>query len=178
LATGLHADQRGLAVYSMRRTTADDSAVGTGARAYDWAVLARAADLLLVSGYNESPASRPGPVSTTNGFQAVVGYAASVARANVVPLVAQYGYWWPTASGGTRTLLATQDAETERLTQGLAGTPSDGAMSYVRPDGSVVWYETAGGAAARVRQAQASGMAWWGLFSMGREPDAFWSSIP
>jgi spore germination protein YaaH len=176
LAAALHADGRSLAVYSPRRVTADDARVPNFVKAYDWAALAAAADLLVVSGYNETaPATTPGPTSTAAGFQAVVDYAAQVSRTKVVPLVGQFGFSWPSAAGGARTLIATVDAEAERASLGLAGTPSDGDVAYTRPDGSVVWFETAQGGTSRIEQVRASRMAWWGMFSMGREQDAFWS---
>ena len=62
LAAALHAKHRKLAIYAVRRTATD---VDDGAAAYDWAALARAADLVLASGYNEhSATTAPGPVTT------------------------------------------------------------------------------------------------------------------
>ena len=96
LSGALHAAHRKLAVYAVRRTATD---VDDGAAAYDWAALARSADLVLASGYNEhSAVTSPGPVTTGAGFAAVAQYAAATSKGKIAPAMGAFGY----AVGGRR----------------------------------------------------------------------------
>jgi hypothetical protein len=159
-ARRLHRVGRRLAVYVPR----------TGA-AYDWAALARSADLVLCSGYNEHWAgSAPGPITTTDGFRSV---AARAARIGGVPLAGAFGYRWG-ARGGE--LIATVDAERLRRRLGARGAHADGSVRF-RAGRDTVVYESAAGLRARVVAARAAGARWIGLFSLGREPLRFWRGL-
>jgi spore germination protein YaaH len=162
LARRLHRGGRRLAVYVPRRT-----AVGAtrSTAAYDHRSLARSADLVLASGYNEhSAGGQPGPITTARGFRQVVRYAAGISRSRIVPVLGAFGYSWP-AGGGRAELIGSHDAEARRR----GGRRSGGAVTYVR-DGARVWYESSAGLASRVRAARRERMRWVGLFSLGREP--------
>jgi spore germination protein YaaH len=168
LAARLHAADRRLAVYVPRRTAA------RGDAAYDWRALARAADLVIASGYNEhSAAGPPGPVTTAAGFARMLGYAAGVSRSRVAPAVGAFGYSWP-ARGGAGDLVSSVAADRwrRRADARLRGAGGD---AYFFADGRVVHYQTAVALAARARDARDVGMRWLALFSLGREPEAFWS---
>ena len=162
---------RSLAVYVPRRTAA---APVVSAAAYDWNALADAADLVLASGYNEHyRAGKPGPVTTSVGFAEMLAYASSASRRNVVPTIAGFGYQWPW-SGGLATLVPAAVAVSSPYA--ALATQDDGEISYLTPDG-VVWSETTAGMASRAAAAAESGFRWLGLFTIGREPRDFWSSI-
>ena len=162
LARRLHRGGRRLAVYVPRRTAV---AATRSTAAYDHRSLARSADLVLASGYNEHFAGgQPGPITTARGFREVVRYAAGISRSRIVPVLGAFGYSWP-AGGGRAELIASYDAEARRR----GGRRSGGAVTYLR-DGARVWYESSAGLAARVRAARRERMRWVGLFSLGREP--------
>jgi spore germination protein YaaH len=166
VARRLHRAGRWLAVYAPRRTAAR---VTRSAAAYDWTALARAADLVLASGYNEHAAfTRPGPVTTTRGFRDVLRYAARVSRRRVAPTAGAFGYSWP-LGGGPGRLVASHEAERLRVGAPQGSRRVGGARTYVS-GGRRVWYETAAGLAERSRAARRAGFRWLGLFSLGREP--------
>ncbi len=166
-AAGLHQVDRKLAVYVPR------PGPGEGA-SYDWRTIARHADLLLASGYNEHWAgSRPGPITTPKGFDAVTERALKLAgKRKAVPTLGAFGYRWP--RGGRGTLISTNDAQ--RLRGSRTHTRRDGAERF-RAEGDTVVYETAAGLRARARAARAAGAHWIGLFSLGREPARFWDGF-
>jgi len=166
-AAGLHEVDRKLAVYVPR------PGPGEGA-SYDWRAIARHADLLLASGYNEHWAgSRPGPVTTAKGFDAVTKRALQLAgKRRAVPTLGAFGYRWPRDGRGT--LISTTDAQ--RLRGAAKHTRRDGAERF-RAGGDTVVYETAAGLRARARAARAAGARWIGLFSLGREPARFWDDF-
>jgi hypothetical protein len=144
---------------------------GEGA-AYDWRAIARRADLLLVSGYNEHwSGSRPGPITTSRGFAAVVDRGLALAGAKAVPLAGAFGYRWPQGQ-----LISTVDAARLRRETGARARRRDGAERF-RVNGETVVYETAAGLRMRVAAARRAGARWIGLFSLGREPASFWRVI-
>jgi spore germination protein YaaH len=170
VAARLHAQHEQLAVYVPRRT------VQGGDRAYDWPTLTRYANLLIASGYDEHTASDPpGPITTAAGFHQTLDYAAQVSRWRVAPALGAFGYIWP-ARGGPGKLLSTVAADQLRQQAGarLQGAGSD---TFFTADGSIVYYQTSAALAARARDARDAGMRWLALFSLGREPDSFWSHI-
>jgi hypothetical protein len=165
-AQQLHAAGRRLAVYVPRPGPG-------GAAAYDWAALARHADLLLTAGYNEHwSGGRPGPIATTAGFAAVVDQGLRLAgAAKAVPLLGAFGYRWPAPGRGA--LLSSIDADRLRRAHRARGRTTDGTTRF-RVGADTVVYETAAGLRARAALARAHGARWIGLFSLGREPIAFW----
>jgi hypothetical protein len=166
----LHAQHEHLAVYVPRRTAAG------GNNAYDWVALARVADLLIASGYNEHWATgRPGPVTTAAGFAQMLSYAARVSRTRVAPAIGAFGYSWP-QGGGAAQMLSTLAAE-QLLQQTGADLHGAGGDAYFTAGGRIVHFQTAAALIARARDARDIGMRWLALFSLGREPDAFWSRI-
>ncbi|HYB29319.1 MAG TPA: hypothetical protein VEF89_22100 [Solirubrobacteraceae bacterium] len=170
VAARLHAQHEQLAVYVPRRT------VQGGDRAYDWLTLARYADLLIASGYDERTASDPpGPITTAAGFAQMLDYAAGVSRWRVAPALGAFGYIWP-ARGGPGELLSTVAADQLRR-QARARLRGGGSDTFFTADGSIVYYQTSAALAARARDARDAGMRWLALFSLGREPDSFWSHI-
>jgi hypothetical protein len=155
VARRVHAGGRGLAVYVPRQTDAD------GDRAYDWPALARHADLLLASGYNEHFSGGPaGPVTTPAGFAAVARRAVRIAGPRAAPVVGAFGYRWP-AGGGRATMLSAVDAEALR---GRVGADA-------------LHYNSAADLRAQVAAARAAGARWVALFSLGREPAALWQAL-
>jgi spore germination protein YaaH len=160
-ARRLHAAGRRLAVYVPREGAA-----------YDWRALARHADLLLCSGYNEHwSGSRPGPITSGRGFAAVVERGLASAGAKAVPLAGAFGYRWPRGE-----LISTVDATRLRRETGARARRSDGAERF-RTGGDTIVYETAAGLRMRVAAARAAGARWVGLFSLGREPASFWRGL-
>jgi spore germination protein len=168
-AARLHAAGRRLAVYVTR------PGPGEGA-AYDWRALARHADLVLCSGYNEHwSGGPPGPVTTSRGFAAVVDRALALAGPRrAVPVAGAFGYRWPRAGAGE--LISSVDAARLRRESGATARRSDGAERF-RTGGDTVVYETAAGLRMRVAAARAAGARWVGLFSLGREPARFWRGL-
>ena len=167
LAGALHAAHRKLAVYAVRRTATD---VDDGAAAYDWPALARAADLVLASGYNEHSAdTSPGPVTTGAGFAAVAQYAAATSQTKVAPAMGAFGYEW--AGGGAR-MVSSADAERRWPVAAEPGS-ADGrhATDGPRRRRGSSRPRTCGRASARAAQA---GARWIGLFTLGREPARYW----
>jgi outer membrane protein OmpA-like peptidoglycan-associated protein len=166
LGAELHRRHRKFAVYAVRRT---DAEVTDSAAAYDWPALARAADLVLASGYNEHAANgTPGPVTTQAGFERLTRYAASVSRANVAPTLGAFGYRW---GGGSGRMVSSADAERRWPVRAEVGS-ADG-RSLV--DGSVcTYFESAEDLWAREQTARRAGARWIGLFTLGREPERFW----
>jgi outer membrane protein OmpA-like peptidoglycan-associated protein len=165
LAAALHAAHRKLAIYAVRRT-ADD--VDDGAAAYDWPELARAADLVLASGYNEhSATTAPGPVTTRAGFAALAAYAAATSRAKVAPTMGAFGYQW---TGATARMISSADAERRWPAPAEVGSADDRSA----PGATPTWYESAEDLWAREQAARRAGARWIGLFSLGREPERFW----
>ena len=170
VGVALHSQHEQLAVYLPRRT-ADG-----GDHAYDWPTLARDADLLIGSGYNEhSMTSSPGPVSTTGGFNDVLDYAAGVTPSRIAPVIGAFGYSWP-AAGGAGAMLSTVQADQMRLQTGALAHTVGGDTTF-RADGRIVYYQSTSQLIAEARAARAHGMRWLALFSLGREPDAFWAHI-
>lgn len=168
-AAALHAVDRKLAVYVPR------PGPGEGA-SYDWRAIARHADLLLASGYNEHWAgSRPGPVTSRKGFEAVTQRAVEQAgKRKAAPVLGAFGYRWPGAGRGQ--LISSDDALRLRRKSGARRTRSDGAERF-RVGGETVVYETAAGLRSRARAARAEGARWIALFSLGREPVHFWDGL-
>jgi spore germination protein YaaH len=170
VAARLHAQHDHLAVYVPRRTGSD------GDQDYDWRSLARSADLLIASGYNEhSTSSPPGPVVTTAGFGHVLDYAAAISRRSIAPAIGAFGYAWP-AGGGPGQLISTTDAEALR-SQSRAAVRSVGGDTMFRAGGRVVFYQDIAMLDALAHLARGRGMRWLALFSLGREPDVFWAHI-
>ena len=157
-AASLHAVDRKLAVYVPRPGP-------VAAAAYDWQTIARHADLLLASGYNEHWAGgRPGPVTTAGGFDDIVDRALDAAGPRkAVPLLGAFGYRWPATGRGE--LISTSDAEKLRR----AGSLKESTDTLV--------YNTSANLRARARAARAGGARWIGLFSLGREPADFWRGM-
>jgi spore germination protein YaaH len=157
-AAGLHAVDRKLAVYVPRPGP-------VAGAAHDWRALARHADLLLASGYNEHWAGGPpGPITTARGFDDIVERALDAGgRRKAVPVLGAFGYRWP--AGGQGQLISTSDAE--ELPRG----------GRVRAEADTVVYNTGAGLRARARAARAAGARWIGLFSLGREPARFWRGL-
>jgi spore germination protein YaaH len=181
LARRLHRAGRRLAVYVPRPPFGDlpaDPPLGGppsegSSAAYDWPALARAADLVLASSYNEHwGGGEPGPITTTGGFRSVLARATAVSRRKVVPLLGAFGYDWP-RTGGTGRLVSTLDAAAHAALIGARLSRADGAASYAY-DGRVVWYQSGGGLRLRAALARKARMRWVGLFSLGREPLSFW----
>ena len=177
----VHGDGRKLAVYVPR-----PSGVGS-ALAYDLPALKRAADLVLVSTYNEhAPGTSPGPIDSHDGFERVLQQGSEVSRARVAPILGAFGYAWP-SSGGPGRLLPTVEA-----TRGRSGCNTGGATMSVAAsvasmltgsgayacNGETVYYATLEGLRARARAVGAAGFRWVALFSLGREPRAFWDGMP
>lgn len=161
---------RRVAVYVPRPTT------GGSALAYDWPALAAAADLVLVSTYNETgPGGPPGPPDSRAGFDSVLDRAAAVSRAKAVPILAAIGYAWSRA-GGRGQMVSTVDADRRRARCGATRTVRDGNASW-SCRGEVVHHATAAGLRARARAAGGAGFRWFALFSLGREPRSFWDEL-
>lgn len=169
VAASVHATGRKLAVYVPRP--------GPGsAAAYDWAAIAASADLLLASGYNEHWAGGPpGPITTAAGFSTMLGQAlAQAGSGKAVPLVGAFGYRWRPGHYGR--MVSSAGAQRLRHRSGTAAVRADGSETF-RVGRDTVYYETTAGLRARATAARAAGAQWLGLFSLGREPKAFWHGL-
>jgi hypothetical protein len=132
------------------------------------AALARAADLVLASGYNEhSATTAPGPVTTQAGFAALAAYAAATSEAKVAPTMGAFGYRW---TGGSARMISSADAERRWPAAAEVGSADDRSV----PGATPTWYESAEDLWAREQAARRAGTRWIGLFSLGREPERFW----
>jgi prepilin-type N-terminal cleavage/methylation domain-containing protein len=186
LAGDLHNLGLKLAVYSPRRTTSSDVETNYTPRSYSWPALSQAADLLVVSGYDEhGPTAGAGAITTNAGWQAMVAYAKSVASGNIVPVAGAYGYDWPAASGSAASSVNGSQVQSPATLTALAASssatittdPSSSESTFTYgPD--VVYFENAQSLAARVSAAKASGLGWWGLFPAQDAPTSFWSLVP
>jgi spore germination protein YaaH len=166
LGSTLHAKHRKLAVYAVRRTATD---VDDSAAAYDWTALARAADLVLASGYNEHAATTDaGPISTQAGFAALASYAAATSRTKVVPTIGAFGYQW---SGGGARMISSADAEKRWPVTAEVGS-ADGRSETT--GATRTFFESAEDLWAREQAVRRAGSRWIGLFTLGREPERFW----
>jgi spore germination protein len=171
LAARLHSQHEQLAVYVPRRTAHG------GDHDYDWPSLARYADLLIASGYDEHAAGGPpGPVTTTTGFAQMLGYAAGISHAKVAPAIGAFGYSWPGRGAGAAQLVSSIDAERLRHLAGVVSHRVGGEVTF-RAGGRIVYYEDARALGARAHAARDRGMRWLALFSLGREPDSFWRGV-
>ncbi len=170
VAARLHAQHQRLAVYVPRRTA------HRGDQAYDWPTLLGSADLLIASGYDEhSATSRPGPITTATGFEDMLDYAATLSRSRVVPAIGAFGYAWPVRGGPGQFISTIAAAELRARTRArLHGAHGDARFVA---DGLIVHYQSTPALIARAQDARALGMRWLALFSLGREPDAFWAGI-
>ena len=138
LGRNLHDAGRSLAVYVPRRTGAKASAWSA---AYQWGALADASDLLLASSYSESWEA-PGPVITTDGFSALLDWAARYGTDRVAPVLPAFAQRW--APGSTAPdILPAETAEARGNLLGLA-EQRDGEASYLE-GGAVTWFETGAG---------------------------------
>ena len=167
VAARLHRSGRRLAVYVPRRTAAAPTRF---AAPYDWSRLARSADLLLASLYNEHHAGGPpGPVTTTAGARAVIRYARGLRNwRRVAPVLGAFGYAWP-LRGGTATLVSSADAAALAAAPGATVQTADGEQTFTTGR-SRVWFETADGLVARARLVRRQRMRWVAVFTLGREP--------
>jgi spore germination protein len=168
-AASLHAVDRKLAVYVPRPGPGEGSS-------YDWRAIADHADLLLASGYNEHwSGSRPGPITSAAGFEAVTERAVRLAgKHKAVPVVGAFGYRWPRRGRGE--LISSAEAQRLRERTNAPRERADGAERF-RAGTDTVVYETGAGLRARARAARAAGARWIGLFSLGREPAHFWDGL-
>lgn len=112
---------------------------------------------------------------TTAGFGRVLDYAAAISRRSVAPAIGAFGYAWP-AGGGPGRLISTIDADSLR-SQSRAAVRSVGGDTMFRAGGRLVFYQDTAMPDALARLARGSGMRRLALFSLGREPDAFWAHI-
>lgn len=170
VAARLHRHGRKLAVYAP-----GTDGVGSGA-AYDWSSLAHSANLLLVSTYARGVGSpTPGPASSATSFAAAAGRAAAVSARRVAPTLEAVGYSWP-AAGGPARIIPARGAARRRSGCRVKVRRRDGVASF-RCHGHLVYYPTAHGLRAEVRDARDRGIRWIGLFSLGREPSRFWKGL-
>jgi spore germination protein YaaH len=171
VAALLKQGRRRLAVYAPRPAAAGS------ALAYDLPALASAADLLLVSTYNEtSPSGPPGPLDSSAGFESVLRSTAAVSRGKAAPILGAIGYAWP-RGGGPGQLLSTIDAHRRWERCRTTRTIADGNASY-GCGGDTVYHSTVAGLRARARAVGGAGFRWVALFSLGREPRSFWNGMP
>ena len=168
LAAALHAHNRKLAVFVVRRTATGASSV---ARAFDWNALTATADLVLASSYSEHWET-PGPVATSKGFAAFLTYAHSVSPAKVAPVLGAFGYDWKRGAGAP-TPIAASDAAGQGRILGQRTADHGYVATYTR-GADVVWYPTAAGLVAEANAVRAARMRWLALFSLGREQPEFW----
>ncbi len=143
--------------------------------AYEWLALTRSADLVVTSTYSEAWET-PGPIVTTPGLAATLGWDRSVSVSRVAPIVALFGLRWP-SGGGAPTLISQRAAETEaaRTTTGFGryrlGT------TYRTAGGDVVHFVHGAAAARQVRDVRRAGFRWVAIFTAGREGDRFWQRL-
>jgi spore germination protein YaaH len=176
LAEALHDDGRSLAVYLPRP---EELPGGSSMRTpFDYARLAQAADLLLVSAYSESWLA-PGPITTSSGLERVLAHLRDLRlpRERVAVTLGAFGYLWRLRQEEPERVMWTRDAARACAAHGPV-VDAGGAGRCETPQGTV-WFETDAGLGARVAQASASGVAGWiSLFLLGAEDRSFWTARP
>ena len=153
----LHARNIKLAIYTVRPNNGDG--------AYNRPALAKLADLLDISGYDEHySTSLPGRLSTASGWQADIA-AAQQAGPNAFVSAGAFGWNWPLGGG-----LATTFSS---ALYPIAGSGELGTFTST----SEYFFESASDLRARAAASQAAGLPWFGLFTLGREDAAFWNGF-
>ena len=122
-------------MYAPRRTAHG------GDQAYNWPTLARYANLLIASGYDEHSASGPpGPITTAAGFGQMLDYAARVSRWRVAPAIGAFGYSGRPAVAPANcyprsppTVCASRRAPACKVRKAITSSPPAGGSSTTRP---------------------------------------------
>jgi spore germination protein YaaH len=169
LADNLHHDGKGLAIYLPRRTGARAL---RWASAYDYPAIARAADHVLVSSYSENWETA-GPVVSTTGYASLLRYLGSISKASMSPTIGTLYHAW--SPGAHKPTVGLSDA-VGRFAGRVHLASRGGEVGFVDRGGTVVWYETPQGIAARMAAARAAGFQSVGLFILGHEPLSFWKN--
>jgi spore germination protein YaaH/flagellar hook assembly protein FlgD len=154
------------------------------AGAYDYAALARHADLFIIMAYDyHSSGSKPGPIAPLDWVREVTAYAnATLGASKVVVSLALYGYDWNVSTGAKATATKFPQIATLRSEYGAtlgydAATQSAWAKYTASGQRHEVWYEngrTLDAKLAVARRAGARGVAVWRL---GQEDPRVWTSI-
>ena len=167
-ASALHAKRRKLAVYAVRRTATD---VDDSAAAYDWTALARAADLVLASGYNEHAATTDaGPGHDAGGLRGARRATPRRRRGRRSPRRSARSA--TPVDGKSARMLSSADAERRWPVRGGGRQRRRPLRDDGRdPDLLRVRRRTCGRAS---RPSAAPASRWIGLFTLGREPERFW----
>jgi|GEM_PF-1911433 len=153
-----------------------------GQSPYDYAALAKQADLVMLITYDEhTPNSGPGPIATLSNDQRVVQYALQQMPADKILLgAADYGYNW---SGGGAQEISMAQADALAQTHGARVTldPSSysATFSYHSKAGTLhtVWFENSRSIAAVARLVQRFGLRGLAVWHLGSEDPHFWSAL-
>jgi len=178
LAERLHA--AGLKLIISVPAKAEDNRDDDWSYPFDYASLAREADLLQLMTYDEhGPWSEPGPVSGLDWVEECVAYATSlVDPARLLIGLPAYGYDWDLATGDAASF-------SWRDVPALLGTPgaaehwdsasSSPYLTYVeRGHRHVAWFENAESVRAKTDVLDRYELAGLSMWSLGQEDAAFW----
>lgn len=153
-----------------------------GAIAYDYEVLGRLADLVVVMTYDQhGPRTGPGPVAALAWVEEVARYAASAMPPGKVLLgIAGYGYDW--SSRGVRPVAA-REAAGQAVRHGAEVVwdgPSDEPWFTYKTDGGsehTIWFESAAAASQKFSLVSRYGLRGVALWSLGQEEPGLWDLI-
>ncbi len=181
LAEHLHALGKKLAV-DVVGVTEDDPAIATGF--YDDEALAAEADIVFVVAWGTHWAgSAPGPIAPLSFVEGVAHYVSSLPHAKRFVLgVPMYGLDWTEGSSTAEPAAAYQYSEIVALARKVGAVPqrdrSSDELTFAYTRGGLthrVWYMDAKAIEDRLRVGRELGLG-VGLWRLGREPQALWSS--
>jgi spore germination protein len=143
--------------------------------AYNYAALAKSADLLMIMAYDEHYAGgSPGPIAAPSWVQSVLNYAISVIPPSKIILgIPGYGYDW----GGSQTVaLSYGQAESLKSQYGLSG--SSNHFEYVQ-DGQVhtVWFENTTSFLSKINLVTGYELRGIALWRLGIEDPKIWNFL-
>ncbi len=143
--------------------------------AYNYAALAKSADLLMIMAYDEHYAGgSPGPIASPSWVKAVLNYTISVVPTNKVILgIPGYGYDW----GGAGTV-ALSYSQAQSLEQQYTGKTDLNHFVYVQ-DGQVhsVWFEDTQSLLSKINLVSDYGLRGIALWRLGIEDPKMWDIL-
>lgn len=162
--------------------TADGNPGHGWSGAYDYQALARAADYIVIMGYDQHwPGGPPGPVGSLDWLDRVAAYAARTAGPQKVILaLPAYGYAWPLDGDGRARGLYASYAHKLAQRSGARYVPDTGEATFTYDDGGTVrvtWYTPPQGIRAKLGVALRHGLAGIGIWMMGYEAEYYWNAI-
>ncbi len=143
--------------------------------AYNYAALAKSADLLMIMAYDQHWAGgSPGPIASPSWVQSVVNYTLSTVTPNKIVLgIPGYGYDW----GGSGTT-AVSYGQAKTLASQYGQTSSSNHFEYVQ-NGQVhsVWFENTASFLSKIQLVSGYGLRGIALWRLGIEDPKIWNFL-